>query len=1108
MAWRNTVSMNYTEKNSALLNHSLLFCDTPMFKRLFGKQTSPPSKQPITSEIHSRLDVHGFLFPVIKAEALLGLSAQDQQLAAYLLQLDEEGNLITLLDQRLLPWDQLYLLMADQAHRSSIGLLQLPPNSSLTPLLNSYGGLSDADFRIVIKGWRTQQGETLTALNRIGAVTSVAGVSELLSPENWLLLQAVQTFHRQQESNEMSNQFAWATIRKLAIRAHASMDGFLSDTIVLRPEHLQLKLRKSELDSTAVIEVEPTFEGQPADWLAQFDRMQNVQDRYHITSADGSLTHILISSEVKSVLETVRRMPGRRVSGDAALAFIKNPYAMLGDDAVKVLDPEIYEQNCSDAGLFFHRFSLEPALDANRKIASVTLILSPISAKPMPESTLYFQHAYEFSPFVTELQLKLASGLPCGFWQGYELELSDFDLNQLKGLEALLERWQQEAIGHTFDFVLDLSQYGGRVIGIGIAEKVSSPYLSKGPAENWLPADLLNQLGLDGELLARWDSANYAHFEIFNERISDAQNTSASHAILPGLELSLRLDVAISLRDAWAEKFQHSPTGAGEKPPEKASLLIENNIDDIGYAATREDALLLAHTVQAAIPELLKPSVELRDHQRKGVAWLQHLFASAPTHATGCLLADDMGLGKTLQLLTFITHYLEQEPDGDPVLIIAPVSLLDNWERELANFFYSDSIATLKLYGKTLSDAKFKKQDIPLALQQQGIQNLLKPSWRNNAKIVFATYETLRDQTFSIARQHWGIIVCDEAQKIKNPAALVTQAAKAIPARFRVACTGTPVENSLSDLWCLFDFIQPGLLGSLNDFGRTYRRPIESETAQDDVALERLKKLIEPQLLRRTKAEVAKDLPEKREDPACRSLPIAPLQRTLYQSEITAYQQKKAMLAQIGPQNIAMLGLLHTLKMICAHPHHIRPEGELLDVSPKMRWLISALEGIKQQAEKVIIFTELRDIQRTLQLTTLERFGFMPTVINGDTKASSERGDSRQNLIDRFQQQAGFGVIILSTTAVGFGVNVQAANHVIHFTRTWNPAKEDQATDRAYRIGQTKDVYVYYPTITANDFLTFEATLDLLLSKKRALAGDMLNGSGDIDLHELIAEAV
>lgn len=567
------------------------------------------------------------------------------------------------------------------------------------------------------------------------------------------------------------------------------------------------------------------------------------------------------------------------------------------------------------------------------------------------------------------------------------------------------------------------------------------------------------------------------------------------------------LKTAEAIAIAWAEKLRPKKNMAGGEPkPERSVLQIDDNIEELSYVENRAAALQLAAAAHPAIPESLLPHIELREHQRRGVAWLQHLFQCSPVHASGCLLADDMGLGKTLQLLTFIAWYLEQPESNDPVLVVAPVSLLDNWENEMRRFFAPRFASVLKLYGAELAGLKFSKNQLPAEVKERGIYNLLRSNWQQGAQVVLTTYETLRDQEFSLARQRWEIMVCDEAQKIKNPAALVTQAAKAVPARFKIACTGTPVENSLTDLWCLFDFIQPGHLGSLNEFGRKYRQPVDDQNENDRKALDELRSLVEPQILRRLKADVAKDLPVKIELTDCKHLPMSSSQLRLYKSEVGRYHERNAALSQVGNQNASILGLLHTMKMICAHPHAIYPDGELLDVSPKMRWLVKELEKIKALAEKAIIFTELRDIQRALQLTILDHFGLNVTVVNGDTNASSEKGISRQRLIDAFQEKPGFGVIILSTTAVGFGVNVQAANHVIHFTRSWNPAKEDQATDRAYRIGQTKDVHVYYPTIASDEFETFEQKLDNLLARKRALASDMLNGAGDINVLELAAD--
>lgn len=194
--------------------------------------------------------------------------------------------------------------------------------------------------------------------------------------------------------------------------------------------------------------------------------------------------------------------------------------------------------------------------------------------------------------------------------------------------------------------------------------------------------------------------------------------------------------------------------------------------------------------------------------------------------------------------------------------------------------------------------------------------------------------------------------------------------------------------------------------------------------------------------------------------------------------------------------------------MICADPHHKgfstaanMPLKEYCRQSPKMHWLMDCLAAIQDRDEKVIIFTEFRDVQRVLQRYIYEKYAIKPAIVNGDTSVGEGTG-TRQALIDEFQARPGFNVVVLSTTAVGFGLNIQAANHVVHFTRPWNPAKEDQATDRAYRIGQTRPVTVYYPTIVSPDFVTFEQKLDQLLSEKRRLATDMLNGAEDINLKD------
>jgi SNF2 family DNA or RNA helicase len=503
----------------------------------------------------------------------------------------------------------------------------------------------------------------------------------------------------------------------------------------------------------------------------------------------------------------------------------------------------------------------------------------------------------------------------------------------------------------------------------------------------------------------------------------------------------------------------------------------------------------------------------LKQHQLQGVAWLQNLWDYAPDYCRGALLADDMGLGKTLQILTFMARCIEENPNIEPMLVVAPVSLLENWQEEIEKFFEPESFPIMMLYGANLREKKLHKSEIDPQLVNEGLVKFLVPNWVGNSKIVLTTYETLRDLEFSLAAQPWSIMVCDEAQKIKNPNALVTRSAKKQNVRFKIACTGTPVENSLADLWCLFDFIQPGLLGALNAFGSRYRRPIEAKTEEEKSRVNELRVLIEPQTLRRTKAQVAKDLPSKIEDNSCRSLPISSFQRQLYVKAIQSYRAKQSQ----GSSGSNHLGLIQYLRQLCSSPY---PPGRKVDLyesvaehevkSPKLKWLLESLKEIQQRKEKVIVFVEFLDLQRQLQAYIAQRFSVLPDIINGTTSAAASAVNSRQKRIRAFQEKPGFGVIILSPLAVGFGVNIQAANHVIHYTRTWNPAKEDQATDRAYRIGQTKDVTVYYPVITA-EFVTFDMKLDKLLGWKRALSDDMLNGCGDLsgsEFEEIVMQDV
>lgn len=1016
--------------------------------------------------------------------------------------LENEEKAYLLEDHYVLPWDEVYQIVADPEHAHTLFLLNLPAIADLSPIIQSKGALSDADFEISLSGWSDHQGSKIRAtVKRLGASITFDQQQYLLTEVSWRLLEKIREFSRLGLQKEKSdNQKCWAKIRTLALAANANMDDFLRKTIVLAPETLQLNMRRNLVATDPVVEIQPDFANAPSNWLEKFDQFNQVQDSYSINLPDGGVAHVLIDPQVKSVLNEIKRMPNRRVSGERAQTFLRNPYAQLGDEAVEVIPPASFEHSKEVAEIFSYSLLIHKKYNALEHYESAQLELNENSERESAAIALSLQNLEQTQYFIDAYQRNNSVFV----WAGYDIERSTYLEQQVENLKSELEKIANYKDLQLTQQVLDLSNYSDRVIGIGEAEALHSEFIQRDSGEStWLPQHLVDY---KDEFLTQ-DVEN-EFISSIHSLIQDAEEKGLISVQLPHLDQEVSLDEAKAL----IQDLMNSSTEQVSKPTsddvavkkKKTTLLIANNIDEADYTRQRIAQLYFDDTnsPQPRLPSSFRQQeFSLKKHQEYGVAWLQNLYQFAPEQVSGCLLADDMGLGKTLQLLCFIGEYLENKQNAKPILIVAPVSLLENWETEAKRFFSAKLGEILSLYGDNLKQRKIPRHLIAQQLRdEKGITHLLEHDWRGSAQIVLTTYETMRDLEFSLAREDWGIMICDEAQKIKVPTAMVTKAAKAQKADFKIACTGTPVENSLTDLWCLFDFIQENLLGPLNEFGRNYRKPIEKNEGADVAVLEQLRQLIEPQVLRRMKSDVA-ELPAKNDDPdpLCKKIPISKVQRSLYTDVINQYRQ----LSSAGNQG-AMLGALHSMRMICAHPLHKQKTASIHD-SPKVAWLITTLNKIKARNEKVIIFTEFRDIQIFLQRIIMEHFGLNVTTVNGDTNISSKKGMTRQSLIDRFQQVDGFNVIVLSTTAVGFGVNIQKANHVIHYTRSWNPAKEDQATDRAYRIGQEKEVFVYYPSIFAEDFDTFEIKLDQLLSDKRRLADDMLTPSIELS-KELMRE--
>lgn len=995
-------------------------------------------------------------------------------------------------DNYILPWEELFQIKKDPDHSDVISLLNLPLSNDLYPIIRSENGISDSDFQIILDGWCDKNKVKLReSVKRTGAIISITGKEFLLNESNWKLLEKIKEFSRVTDKNKSLNQKYWAQIRSLAKKSEANLDEFLRKTIVLAPEELQLNLRKNLVSKESVVEVQPDFKDSPSNWLQTFDKYNEVQDEYTISLPEGGLAHVIIEPKVKSVLSEIKKMPNRRIAGERAQTFLHNPFAQLGEDAVEVISPEGFEQSKEEAEIYSYRLLIDKTYDEASHFSSAQLTLHENSSRAQDPILLELSNLEQAQHFIATYE----KSSPVFLWAGYSIDRTNYLDNQVEELKSDLEEIRQHEDDLQAKNVLDLNNYSDRVIGIGEAEKLSSEAIQKDSGESeWLPQNLI-----DGSAdLSQFTSDNTdATTELLEQRIQHAEAEGESFVIHPDSNVSIPLDDAKKLlndlrdskSDDPAENDIEQEQPEADETKKKSTLLIANNIDEADFTKKRAETLTFdeSRRPQARLPSSFRSQeFSLKKHQEYGIAWLQNLYQYAPTQVSGCLLADDMGLGKTLQLLCFIGEYLETAEDKKPALVVAPVSLLENWEAEINRFFSAKFGKVLSLYGDNLKQRKIPKHLISSQLRNDyGITNLLEENWLGGADIVLTTYETMRDLEFSLGRVDWSIMICDEAQKIKVPTAMVTKAAKAQKADFKIACTGTPVENSLVDLWCLFDFIQENLMGSLSEFNKEYRRPIEKKDDEDNAIIDELRQLIEPQVLRRMKHDVA-ELPAKHEINDCKNIEISTLQRTLYKQVSNDYRS----LSEEGHKGV-MLKALHDMRMICAHPLNFQEKATIKD-SPKAEWLINTLETIKQKNEKVIIFTEFRAIQVFLKRLLLERFGLNVTTVNGDSNTNSRVGLTRQGIIDKFQETNGFNVIILSTVAVGFGVNIQKANHVIHYTRSWNPAKEDQATDRAYRIGQDKEVYVYYPSIAADDFETFEIKLDKLLSSKRSLADDML----------------
>jgi len=557
----------------------------------------------------------------------------------------------------------------------------------------------------------------------------------------------------------------------------------------------------------------------------------------------------------------------------------------------------------------------------------------------------------------------------------------------------------------------------------------------------------------------------------------------------------------------------HSEEKSDDDKPSKKTLLIETHDEFVrqNYLDQSEHARLEATIRPFERPDSLRSGFDLKRHQREGVRWLQ--TCARIQDRRGVLLADDMGVGKTLQILSFLAWCIESgqfpdlsrpKPPFRPILIVAPLILLETetWEREMKKFFADNGEVfgnVLPLYGPELQGYRRKDADAREEIVAKPILNLDRIQ-RN--QVVITNYEAVRDYEFSFAycqngKSLWSIVVTDEAQEYKTPNSKISHAMKALQPDFRVACTGTPVENRLLDMWNIFDTVQPGLLGSAKEFSHTYER--QSSDAFVGLKSRLLYHRPNAFLLRRSKDEVL-ELPQKHEHK---------IKCVMSESEVAMHSSLVKGL-DAARASKGKLDLLHRFARLYQHPLLVDGDGddasvdELKAQSSKLREVLAVLHRIRQGGEKAIVFARHKDMQRILARVFSAEFGKPVRVVNGDTpRAGTLRKsgvETRSRILDDFRRAVGFDVLILSPFVAGVGLTIVEANHVIHYGRWWNPAVEAQATDRAYRLGQLKEVHVYLPILgdeTGRVGRSFDQLLDELMEGKKGLAKGALQKDRD-----------
>jgi hypothetical protein len=635
------------------------------------------------------------------------------------------------------------------------------------------------------------------------------------------------------------------------------------------------------------------------------------------------------------------------------------------------------------------------------------------------------------------------------------------------------------------------TQYSERVTGLGIWEKPKLPWLSRFKTI-WVPESF--PVEVEGKTF----TTNVPELVQFELSIEAAEKDGKTEIEFQGQKISVAQarQVIVKADDEIGKLVQQlggmKPQPQSEQASDRLVPQVKSNLEGIDFVR--------GITPRRSLIPALMPSDRVKTeplaHQIEGYSWLVEAWKAG---WPGVLLADDMGLGKTFQALAFLSWLRSNReeagtrgmkwPSSGPVLIVAPTALLENWIGEAGKHLHDGALGDVaELFGNGLKRFRVSDEDRWPPGQRLDVERLKTCDW------ILTTYETLADNQQSFYRIPYSVVLFDEMQKIKDPSTINTSAAKAMNADFVIGLTGTPVENRIEDLWCIMDRVFDGYLGDLKSFSATYREPSEQLYIDLQNKLTKSSAKAPPIMLRRMKEDILTGLPKKNIVPYRREMPAeqAKVYADIIRKALSSDEERKGR----GRQ----LAIIQQMRSVSLFPGDVhqgdfgseRGIKQWVSRSARLHQTMDILNEIARRDEKALVFIEHREMQRRVAEAAYVLFDLdhIPTIINGETP-----GQKRVGLVKTFEaRRRRFDLMVLSPKAAGVGLTITEANHVIHLSRWWNPAVEDQCNDRVYRLGQQREVQVHVPLAVHPTFLdqSFDVSLDKMLDRKRHLSRKLL----------------